>query len=232
MQAAPDVPRDSNSKDHTMHRFLTLAAVLLATAAFAADDEGFVPLFNGENMDGWMLMPEVPEPVWKVQKGGVLARQARSTYAWTKETFDDFILELEFKVSPNCNSGVFFRTDPENPVQGGFELQIYDSFEKEVDSHHLGALYDARAPKVNAAKPAGEWNTFRLHVEGSKLVLHINDQEVQNLDLNDWDTAGKNPDGSDNKFKTALKDLPRTGHIGLQDHGHNVFFRNLRVKRL
>ena len=208
------------------------AATFVASFALAADDDGFVPLFNGENFDGWFVSPEAPPSPWKVQKGGVLARQSSSSYVWTKETFDDFILELEFKVSPGCNSGVFFRTDPENPVQGGFEIQIFDSFEKELDKHQLGALYDAKAAEVNAAKPAGEWNTFKLDVQGSKVVIHINGQKVQDLDIDDWDTAGKNPDGTDNKFKTALKDLPRTGHIGLQDHGHNVFYRNIRVKRL
>lgn len=213
-------------------RFIAFFLLSFIHVATAADDDGFVPLFNGENLEGWFVSPEVPASPWKVQKGGVLARQSSSSYVWTKETFDDFVLELEFKLSPGCNSGVFFRTDPENPVQGGFEIQIFDSFEQETDKHHLGAFYDARPPLVNAAKPAGEWNTFKLHVQGSKVVIHINDQKVQDLDINDWDTAGKNPDGTDNKFKTALKDLPRTGHIGLQDHGHNVFYRNIRVKRL
>lgn len=219
-----------------MNRFhfrLPLAALaIFASTSFAADEDGFVPLFNGENFDGWFVSPEAPASPWKVQKGGVLARQSSSSYVWTKETFDDFVLELEFKVSPGCNSGVFFRTDPENPVQGGFEIQIFDSYGQEADKHHLGAFYDAREPLVNAAKPAGEWNTFKLHVQGSKVVIHINDQKVQDLDINDWDTVGKNPDGTDNKFKTALKDLPHTGHIGLQDHGHNVFYRNIRVTRL
>ena len=60
----------------------------------------------------------------------------------------------------------------------------------------------------------------------------MNGQRVQDLNLDDWKTPEKNPDGSKNKFKTALKDLPRTGHIGFQDHGHDVWYRNIRLKKL
>ncbi|HSI61635.1 MAG TPA: DUF1080 domain-containing protein, partial [Candidatus Saccharimonadia bacterium] len=149
----------------------TLCALVLAsTAAFA--EEGFVDLFNGKNLDGWFVEPANPA-VWTVKKGE-LARSPQSSYLWTKETYGDFILEMEFKVTPGCNSGLFFRTDPKNPVQGGFELQIMDSFGKTPDKHDCGALYDAKEPAVNAVKKAGEWNTFRLEVKGAKVVCLIN----------------------------------------------------------
>ena len=63
-------------------------------------------------------------------KGGVLARRKGGGYIWTEKSFGDFVLELEVKMSKRCNSGVFFRTDPKNPVQGGFEIQIMDSHGK------------------------------------------------------------------------------------------------------
>jgi Domain of Unknown Function (DUF1080) len=55
---------------------------------------------------------------------------------------------------------------------------------------------------------------------------------VQDVNLDDWATAGKNPDGSPNKYKAAIKDFPRTGRIGFQDHGHDVWYRNIRVRTL
>lgn len=206
---------------------VSIAVLALNTAA--ADE--FIQLFNGKNLDGWFVKPEAPK-VWSVQKDGVLARKPQSSYLWTDETYSDFVLEMEFLVTPGCNSGLFFRANPDNPVQEGFEIQIYDSHGKEAGKHDCGALYDAREPLVNAVKPAGEWNTLRLEVKGPKLVCHINGQKVQDLNLDDWSTPEQNPDGSPNKFKTALKDLPRTGHIGFQDHGHDVFYRNLRLKKL
>lgn len=208
-----------------------LSFLMTATLAIAADD-GFIELFNGKNLDGWFVEPANPA-VWTVNaKEKSIARKPQPSYLWTKEQFGDFILDLEFKVSPECNSGVFFRTDPKNPVQGGFEIQIMDSFGKAPESHECGALYDAKAPAVQAVKKAGEWNTFRLEVKGPKLVCHINGQQVLDLNLDDWTTPEKNPDGTKNKFKTALKDLPRTGHIGFQDHGHDVWYRNVRLKTL
>ena len=214
-----------------MKSLLFAAATVFALSPTYGAEDGFVDLFNGKDLSGWFVQPENPK-VWNVQKGGVLARHVQSNYIWTKETFGDFIIEMEFKVSPGCNSGLFFRTDPNNPVQGGFEMQIMDSFGKDPDKHDCGALYDAREPSVNAVKKAGEWNTLRLEVKGPKIICDINGQRVQDLNLDDWKTPEKNPDGSKNKFKTALKDLPRTGHIGFQDHGHDVWYRNIRLKKL
>lgn len=210
-------------------KFKTTLCALVLCSSVAMAEEGFVDLFNGKNLDGWFVEPANPA-VWTVKKGE-LARSPQSSYLWTKETYGDFIIELEFKVTPGCNSGLFFRTDPKNPVQGGFEIQIMDSFGKEAGKHDCGALYDAKAPAVNAVKKAGEWNTFRLELKGPKLVCLINGQKVQDLSLDDWTTAEKNPDGSPNKFKTALKDQPRTGHLGFQDHGHDVWYRNIKIKK-
>jgi hypothetical protein len=208
-----------------------LATLACTSLPLGAAEEGFVDLFNGKNLDGWFVEPANPQ-VWTVKKGE-LARQPQSSYLWTKDQYGDFILEMEFKVTPGCNSGLFFRTDPKNPVQGGFEIQIMDSAGKEKPTKHdCGALYDAREPMVNAVKKAGEWNTFRLELKGAKLVCLINGQKVQDLSLDDWNKPELNPDGSPNKFKTALKDQPRTGHLGFQDHGHDVWYRNIKLKKL
>jgi hypothetical protein len=164
---------------------------------------------------------------------GVLVRKPGSGYIWSKESFGDFVLDLEVKVSRRCNSGIFFRTDPKNAVQGGFEIQVFDTTGKtKLGKHDHGALYDALAPSANPAKPVGEWDRFIITCKGPKITVSINGKQVVNANLDDWTTGNKNPDGSRNKFKTALKDLPRTGHIGFQDHGQNVWFRNVYLKKL
>lgn len=210
-----------------------VAATVVLSVSATADDAA---VFNGKDLSGWFVQPENPA-VWRVikdRKSGeaMIARQPGGSYLWTKEKYGDFVLEMEYKVSEGCNSGVFFRTDPNNPVQGGFEIQVFDSHGQEPTTHNTGAFYDAKAADSMPEKPAGQWNSFKLEVKGANVVVTINGTKVQDLSVDDWDTAQKNPDGSKNKFKTALKDLPRTGHIGFQDHGHNVWFRKIRITRL
>jgi len=195
------------------------------TAARAGDS---VALFDGSNLDHWKCKPGG----WTIEEG-ILTRQPKAGYLWTKEAYGDFVLELEFKVSPKCNSGVFFRSNPKNCVQGGFEIQVLDSHGKaKVGKHDCGALYDAVAPKVNAVKKAGEWNTMKITCNGPAIKVEVNGQTAVDISIDDWDTPRQNPDGSKNKFKTALKDLPRTGHIGFQDHGKPVWYRNVKLTKL
>lgn len=197
--------------------------------------EGFVALFDGKTMSGWFTEPEGAQEVWKVdEKTGVLSRSLKNGYIWTNKGYGDFILDLEYKLTRRCNSGVFFRTDPKNPVQGGFEIQLFDNASvpsvKPKNSH--GALYDAVAPSSNPAGKVGEWDKMRLRVKGDIVRIWINGEMVTEADLSNWKTAEMNPDGTKNKFKTALNELPKTGHIGFQDHGHNVSFRNVFLKEL
>ncbi len=219
-----------------MLRTSTAAAVFAALVIHASGQEaGWTDLFNGRDSDGWFVKPDRPA-VWRVipDRDGppAIGRQPEASYLWTRDTYGDFVLELEFKVSPGCNSGIFFRSNPDDPVQKGFEIQVFDSHGANPDKHNTGALYDAKAADSMPEKPAGQWNRFRLEARGSKLVVHINGTKVQDLDLDAWDTPNQNPDGSPNKFGTALKALPRTGHIGFQDHGHDVWFRNIRIRQL
>ena len=95
------------------------------------------------------------------------------------------------------------------------------------------------APNVNAVRPAGEWNRMRIKCEGALIEVELNDRKVVSADLDDFDKPGKNPDGSDNKFKYAWKTMPRKGHIGLQTHGSmdpssgpRIKFVNLRLQKL
>ncbi len=209
---------------------LALAAGLACNSGQAADGEKIIKLFNGKDLKNWT---QQKPRAWEA-KGGVLGPSASpGGYIWAKGRYDNFELELDFKMSKRCNSGVFFRTDPRNAVQGGFEIQILDSYGKaKVGKHDCGALYDALAPSSNPTKPADEWNHMKLTVNGASVKVVMNGKEVVDADLDQWTTARKNPDGTRNKFRTALKDLPRTGSIGLQYHGHPVWFKNIVLKPL
>jgi len=207
-------------------QFRKVAIKKLDASKAGGDDT--VKLFDGSDLDHW----NYKKGGWVIEDG-VLARKDKAGYIWTKEKFGDFVLELDVKMSKGCNSGIFFRTDPKNAVQGGFEIQVLDSHgKKKAGKHDFGALYDAKAPSKNVCKAPGEWNHVKLTCKGPNVTVEANGQKILDVNLNDWDTGNKNPDGSKNKFKTALKDLPRTGHIGFQDHGHPVWYKNVTLKKL
>ena len=85
---------------------------------------------------------------------------------------------------------------------------------------------------VEAGKSDGEWNRLKLICKGSEFTAHLNGKKIIDLNIDDWNEPNKNPDGSKNKFKTALNELPQKGHFGLQYHGQPVWFRNIKIKPL
>jgi hypothetical protein len=202
----------------------------------AERQQGWVLLFDGRSADHWFVAGHEPVPAANVQGGAINPHgvgSGRKVYLmYTKQTYRDFALALDFKVTKDCNSGVFFRVgDAADPVQTGFEIQIFDSAGRtKLTKYDCGALYDALAPSANAMKPAGEWNHMEITAEGSKVRVELNGQTALDADLEAWATPGKNPDGTANKYKRALKDFPREGHVGLQDHNHDVWYKNIKIK--
>jgi hypothetical protein len=204
-----------------------VAGVAWAEDAPAKDKEGGIALFDGKSLDGWTnARGEKPGEGWSIEDGA-LVRKARAGDIWTKERYGDFVLDLEFKAKGN--SGVFIRTDdPKNNVQTGIEIQV--DRPGGPGKHSVGAAYDLQAPAKNAARP--DWNHLVITAKGSQLKVELNGEQIIDMDLDRWSEAGKNPDGSKNKFRTALKDFKREGHIGFQDHGAEVSYRNVRIKPL
>jgi hypothetical protein len=201
--------------------------VFAMTSAASADEDGWVVLFDGADLSAFDNgRGEAPNPGWVV-KDGAVTREKPAGYIWTKEQFGDFILEVEFKTEGN--SGVFFRTgDPRDCVQTGFEMQVNKP--GGPNKHSVGALYDAVPPSKNAGVDG--WNKAIITCKGPMITIELNGEKVVEADLDKWTTPNQNPDGSKNKYRTALKDFPRKGHIGFQEHGAIVSYRNIRVKPL
>lgn len=153
---------------------------------------------------------------------------------WTKETYGDFILDLEFMLTYETNSGIFFRTaDIKDCVQTGIEVQVCDSYSvAQPGTHDCGAVYDCLAPKKNMVKKPGEWNRCTITCLGNIIYVILNGEQIIDMDLRHWTEPHKNPDGTKNKYNAPFKDRPRAGHIGFQDHGHPVWYRNIKIKRL
>ncbi|MBS11769.1 MAG: hypothetical protein CME19_09225 [Gemmatimonadetes bacterium] len=99
-------------------------------------------------------------------------------------------------------------------------------------THCSGALYDCLALIRNTCKPAGKWNTMVLTADGSNVTVVMNDELTMQADLSQWAEAGKNPDGSPNKFQRSFCEIMEPGHIGLQDHGGHIWLKNLELTLL
>jgi hypothetical protein len=213
-----------------MPRRCILALPLVFAAMGTADPKkgGWRLLFDGIDLAGWTSAAgQQPGKGW-IADDGALVRKEPAGDLWTRDRFGDFILDLEFQTTGN--SGVFIRTDkPTDNVQTGLEIQIERP--SRPDKHSCGALYDALAPTKEASNRDG-WNHLVITARGSQITVVMNDELIIDADLDRWTEAGKNPDGSKNKFNAALKDFKREGHIGLQDHGAVVSFRNIKIKPL
>jgi len=219
---------------------IAVVSFALTSSVARADESGgneWISLFDGKDLSAWKISPTAK---WSVE-GGAIALKDRTDgemrnvdYLWTKETYGDFVLELEFKVPEQANSGVFLRVaDLKDPVYTGIELQVTNSYGKPLSrGGTAGAIYDCLAPTKNAAKKAGEWNKYRITCDDNRIRVVLNGEQILEMDLNHWTAAGKNPDGTPNKFRKPLKDFARSGHIGFQDHGRPVWYRNVRLKRL
>lgn len=208
------------------HIALALFATLsLSFAAEHPDTTGWKDLFVAD-------LSNTVDPAGWVFEGKELVAKTHDTL-WTKDSYGDFILDLEFKVISESNSGVFLRSGDIKNVLSALEIQVHDS----ADGSKYGmvaAIYDAMPPSKSAAKPVGEWNRFTITCKGPLVSVVFNGEEVINANLDNWPEVKKNPDGTPNKFPVALKDFARQGPIGLQGlHGKAqapVWYRNVKIK--
>jgi len=193
-----------------------------------ATNDAWISLFDGATPEGWTNLKQA-----NIQDGCINPNKSGNYVTCTKEKYSDFIISCDFKLTKNCNSGIFIRTaDPKDPVQTGIEIQIYDSKPENHDKHDCGAIYDLVAPSKNTLKPLGEWNHIEITCDKNKISVVMNGEAIASMDLDQWTEAGKNPDGSKNKFTKALKDFAREGFLGLQDHGQPCWFKNIKLKKL
>jgi hypothetical protein len=225
-------------------RTATLFAALLAAApAPAADNEltakekedGWRLLFDGKTLDGWMTSSGTPSKT-PVEDGCINPHKAGGYMMVPKETFENFVLALDYKLSKGCNTGVFIRTSSLKPRLGkdvgfnGIEVAIDDT--SGTGYHDPGALYDLVKPSKQTQKPAGEWNHMVITCDGPKVTVELNGEVVTTANLDEFVKPNVRPDGSAHKFDVAYKDHPRKGYVGLQDHGSACWYKNIKVKVL
>ena|ERR1700685_2179856 len=209
-------------------------AVFLARPAFPADNEltpqekaaGWQLLFNGTDHTGWHC--NNGRPIASKIEDHCLVPYLSGGYLMIYEKqFSDFILTCDVKMEPGSNSGVFVRvSNPKSPVQTGFEVQV--ASEVGTGKHDFGALYDLVGPKKKPRLSPG-WNMIRVTCKGSHITSAVNGETLAEINCDEWTQANRCPDGSWNKFSRPIKDFSRTGSIGLQDHTHKVWFKNVKI---
>ena len=180
-----------------------------------------------------------PAGVWSLEGGVLTATEDKCL--WTKARYDNFILDLEFKTAPGTNSGVIvYASDIENWIPNSVEIQIADQFaEKWANSPptwHCGAIFGHLAPRKQTVKKPGEWNRMTITCRGPKICVVLNGEPVAEMDMKQWTSAEKNPDGSEipRWLNRPKAEIPTEGYIGFQGKhgGVPIFFRNIKIKQL
>ena len=148
------------------------------------------------------------------------------------EKLSYFELDFDYKLDRGCNSGVFLRvSNLEDPVNTGIEVALDDT-----TGHGFGdsgALYSLVAPEINAQYPAGQSNHMTITAQGPEITVVLNGSPVSTINLDEWTTPGKRPDGSDHKFKNvAVTNLARIGYVGFQNLKGNCWFNHIRLRKL
>jgi hypothetical protein len=215
-----------------------LTCLIAAATAAAADNEltpqekseGWQLLFNGHDTTGWKCNTGQPIAT-KVEDGALAPHKSGGYLIIYDKPFGDFILKCDVKMGDGqCNSGIFFRVgDPKNPVYTGFEVQVASG--KGKGWHDFGAIYDLVAPSKNDAKQ-DDWNTVTIRAQGPLVTVWVNDEEVSKINVDEWPEMGKRPNGSRHKFGAAIKEMPRSGYLGFQDHDHVCWYKNVKLLEL
>lgn len=192
----------------------------------AKNDEGFLKLFNGQNLNGWLG----PVDNYEVKEGAIVCKPGKGGTIYHKETFDDFAVRLEFKLPPGGNNGLAIRYPGEGDAAYNAlcELQVLDNTHekyKNLDPRQFhGSAYGMAAAERGFLRPVGEWNFQEVIVRGPNVYVELNGTPILDADLS--------------KVKDFMANRPhpgldrKSGHFGFAGHNDPVGFRNVQAKKV
>ena len=240
-----------NNEGETSNKNDTSTAELpAATTTLLTDEEvkeGWVSLFDGETTKGWHKYGGAPVgAAWKVENGMLCLDASQKENRQIKgggdiitdEEYENFHLKLEWKIDTCGNSGIIFYIHEdtakyERPWMTGPEMQVLDNKchpDAKIIKHRAGDLYDLITATPETVKPANEWNIAEIKSQNGQLEFYLNTVKIVSTTM--WDEGWKKMIAG-SKFKD-MKDFGtyKKGRIGLQDHDNNVWFRNIKIRKL
>ena len=231
-----------NSSDSTATKDAAADSTAATAPAAAADSSnGWTSLFDGSTITGWHSYGKtVAAPRWKVMDGAISIDTTvkEEDDLVSDNSYENFDLKLEWKISKNGNSGVIFLVQEdtvkyEHTYNSGPEMQVLDNdghADGKITKHRAGDLYDLIKSSSEPVKPVGEWNQAEIIVNKGKLDLILNGVTTVSTTL--WDDNWKKLVAG-----SKFKNMPNwgtftSGKIALQDHGNAVWYRNIQIKKL
>lgn len=201
--------------------------------------EGWQLLFDGKTTSGWhnYLKTNVSDK-WQVEDGCLKLAGKDGGDIVSDSAFSDFELKLEWKISANGNSGIFYLVNEKPEIgttwQSGLECQVLDNLghpDNKVKSHWAASLYDLiEAKPDNLTKPVGEFNEVVIKLKRGKLEHWLNGKKVVKTRL--WTSEWRQMVAKSKFNKYPNFGLSKTGRIALQDHSDVVWFRNIKIRKL
>ena len=221
-----------------------LLATSLTLPVFAADNQlsseeqaqGWQLLFNGKDMSQWRNFKKADlSDKWQIEDGAMKLTAGGGGDILTKQQYDHFELLLDWKIAEVGNSGIFvLANETGNMIYSNApEIQILDNErhpDNKLANHLSGSLYDMIASPSSSHKKAGEWNTVKIRLHNSELTIWQNGVQTAQvtIDSPEWQKLL-----AASKFATWPGFAKaKSGHIGLQDHGDQVWFKNIKIKEL
>jgi hypothetical protein len=211
-----------------MPLFRVFCLLFFSLPALAADAPGFVQLFNGKNLDGWVLMGG-KGPGYVVENGVLACPAGGGGNLFFEKEYANFVFRFEFRLAEGSNNGVGIRA----PLEGrasylGMEIQVLDDtapkYANLKPAQYHGSIYDVIPAQRGFLKKVGEWNQEEITAHGRRITVVLNGTTILDADLDsvtDPEVLKKHPG------------LARTsGHIGFLGHNSRVEFRNIRIKPL
>jgi hypothetical protein len=220
-----------------MQRSLSAGVILFVVACTSPPpiaEPGFTPLFNGQDLTGWMYGKAGKADAkagagYRVRGGVLYCTKEDGGNLYTVKQYANFVFRFEFRLTPNANNGIGIRA----PLEGdaayvGMEIQVLDDdgsqYRSLRPSQYHGSIYDVVAAKRGALRPAGEWNEEEILADGDRVRVTVNGVVVVDARLTEVADA------------EVLKKHPgltrKSGHIGFLGHGAEIEFRAIRIREL